>query len=333
MTEQFKTFESTKFEIVDSADDFASDEEREAFASVTSNPTATWVKFILTDDIPNENRQRVPEDEFSNLIKSGQFMPIKMAEAKINDGHPESFPLGVITHLKQFKNQIIGLAALWQRERPEDVALVKEKFANKEPLELSWEILHTGSTFTDDGVEELRGTVLRAVTFVGQPAYAGRTPVLAVAATQADSTVEDTKLEELQKLQEEKEGLVQALAQKEEELKSINEELSSLREYKDVIEKAKEELVKIDEIKTKFAEAGISKTEEYFVTNKDMLLGLTPGAFDFMVQELVAFASARQAESSLKTDNGVPNLNALPGAEGEPSLKDLADFLRKNAKK
>ena len=40
----------------------------ESFASITLNPFVTWMKFILTDDKPNGNKQVIPENEFDNLI-------------------------------------------------------------------------------------------------------------------------------------------------------------------------------------------------------------------------------------------------------------------------
>jgi len=153
----------------------------EAFAAISLNPLVTWIKFILTDDKPNGNNQRVPKTEFANLIKSGIFMPIKMAFGQISEGHGDTFPVGVITHLKEVGDQIRGIGALWSRERPEDIEYIKEEFAANRPLNLSWEIAHESSEKQEDGVENLKNAALRAVTLVGMPAYEGRTPILAVA--------------------------------------------------------------------------------------------------------------------------------------------------------
>jgi hypothetical protein len=153
----------------------------EATSAISVNPLVTFVKFILTDDKPNGNKQMVPKEEFANLIKSGIFMPLKMHLGEIKDGHSESFPIGVITQLKEEGDRILGIAALWNKERPEDIELIKTKFANKEPLNLSWEIKYTQSELNETGIEILKDTALRAVTLVGLPAYGGRTPILAVA--------------------------------------------------------------------------------------------------------------------------------------------------------
>ena len=167
----------------------------EAYAAVTRNPMVSWAKFILTDDKPNANKQRIPKEEFPNLINSGIFMPIKMATGQIKEGHEESVPLGVITHLKDLGNQVGGLAALWKKERPDDVDLVKKMIDEGKKPQLSWEIAYSSTKENDNGVSDLLGTSLRASTVVGMPAYEGRTPIIALAAK--NSNEEDSTLEEL----------------------------------------------------------------------------------------------------------------------------------------
>jgi hypothetical protein len=154
----------------------------EAFSSVLINPAVSWAKFILTDDRPNENNQRIPLSEFPNLIKSGTYMPVKMAKGEIKDGHEDSEPLGVMAHLKQEGNKIVALAALWSRERPADIQYIKNLIDAGTPVNVSWEILYGDIGLGDDGVVDLSDTALRAATIVGMPAYAGRTQILAVAA-------------------------------------------------------------------------------------------------------------------------------------------------------
>lgn len=160
----------------------------EANASLMLNPTVVWAKFILTDDLPNGNNQRVPTDEFDNLIISGLHMPVKMAEGKIEEGHKSSKPLGVITHLKKDKdpitnaNIIVALAALWASERPSDVAYVRELMEANEEVNVSWELGYRDSRIAEGGVEDLIDTVLKAVTLVTRPAYQGRTRFISMAA-------------------------------------------------------------------------------------------------------------------------------------------------------
>lgn len=165
-----------------------SSEMGEAFASYMLNPTVVWAKFILTDDKKNANSQRIPEEEFKNLMASGIHMPVKMALGEIKPGHDDSKPLGVITHLKKIvseegANALVALAALWSDERPSDVQYIKDRFASNLPVNISWEILFSDSLWNEEqGSEDLLGTVLKAATVVGEPAYEGRTSFLSVAA-------------------------------------------------------------------------------------------------------------------------------------------------------
>lgn len=153
-----------------------------AMASIiATDQVITWAKFILTDDKPNVNGQRVPAEEFDNLIKTGVYKPIKMALGEIKDGHEDAKPIGVITNLTKEGNKVVALAALWDHEREEDVAQVKEMVNSNKPVNVSWEIFY-GRHRDVDGISDLLDTILRAVTIVGMPAYAGRTQLLAVAA-------------------------------------------------------------------------------------------------------------------------------------------------------
>lgn len=154
----------------------------EATASaVGTDQVVTWAKFILTDDKPNENGQRIPVEEFDNLIRTGVFKPVKMAIGEIKDGHEESRPLGVITNLVRDGNKIMALAALWAHERADDIEKIKEMLHNNNPVNVSWEILY-GRSSNSNGVSDLHDTILKAATIVGIPAYAGRTQFIAVAA-------------------------------------------------------------------------------------------------------------------------------------------------------
>jgi hypothetical protein len=317
-------------------DEFA--EIKEAVSStVSDNMTISWAKFILTDDQVNENKMRIPQSEFSNLIRTGTYMPFKMAYEKPKDGHEESYPLGVIAQLKQSGNQVVALAALWKREREQDIEYIKTCIAEKTPVNVSWEILHDDSKFDEDGIEDLLGTSLRGVTIVGRPAYAGRTPVLQVASveTQDNSNSEDNTLDELEQLKQEMIELKASLASKEAELAEkvtkfteMETELASLREYKEAIEQKEAALARVLEVKDTFSKAGITKPDTYFEENKEKLLSMNKGDLEFMVQELVAFSSTTQeADSSTE----IPDLSGK--GPKEYNLKELAEELRKDSSK
>lgn len=325
-------FDSNMVQLLKEDESFSS-EDMETMASLSVNPLVTWAKFVLTDDIPNEKKERVPKEEFDNLIKSGVFMPIKMAESAINDDHSDAAPLGVITHLKKVKNQVVGLAALWKRERQEDIQMIKEKFDKNEPINLSWEIVYGDTETSADGVTDLLDTSLRAATIVGMPAYAGRTTFTALASKEKQEEI----LEELEKLQKELDTLKESyssledqLKEKSTELEELNPELDKLRQYKTEIEDEKEKVQKLGKIQEKFSSAKIEKGEEYFSENGEMLLGLSEDALDFMIQELVAFASTKEEdeEDGEEVHSSIPNLkNQKPEKELDP-IK-LAEEARK----
>lgn len=316
--------------ILDSTNDL-----NDAEASVSLNPSFVWTKFVLTDDKPNQNKQRIPKEEFANLIKSGIFAPVKMSFGEINENHDESFPIGVITHLKEENDKILGMAALWSRERQEDVLKIKQMVADGNLPQLSWEILFENSVQEETGVEALANTVLRAVTLVSMPAYKGRTPIYAAASTNINS--EDNSVEELEKLQARISELDTALKAKDEEIASLNAkiaesepELVSLREFKSAIETEKELAEKLASIKQKFSDAGLTKEDTYFETNKEQLLGLSENTIDFMIQELVAFSSKKETEASTKEKKEIPVFGADTNDSDYEDPKKLAEMLRKS---
>lgn len=294
------------------------DDEQLAEAAIAANHSFNYLKFILTDDQPNANRQRIPKEEFENVIRTGFFTPLKMARGGIREGHEFSEPLGVITHLKENDNQIRGLAALWSEERPEDVAFIKKAYADKRPLNISWELGYTASSYEDDGTENLHGVTLRAATLVDLPAYKGRTPVIQVASEQK----EDTDLDELEKTQKELEDTRELLVKAQEELDALKEqlqelegqasELEELREFKAEIDREIEEEKALDAIKAKFADAGVEKTDEYFYENKERLLAMAQEDLEFMLQEIVSFSSKEEEEDE-KEDNEESGLQ-IPNA-------------------
>lgn len=165
------------------SDDEVESEFGVATAAVAPTDKAiTWAKFVLTDNKPNGNNQRIPDEEFESVIRTGLYKPVKMGLGEIKDGHDGAKPLGVITNLKREGDVILGLAALWDHERSGDVSMVKKAVNSGKPVNVSWELLY-GRKDVIDGVENLRDIILTAATIVGIPAYAGRTQFIAVAAS------------------------------------------------------------------------------------------------------------------------------------------------------
>lgn len=157
----------------------------EAFASVSLNPYFQWAKIVVTDDLPNANKHRVPQEEFDNIIKTGIFAPIKMAESGISRGHDEAMgkPIGTISQLTKVGNKVIALAALWKKERPDDIEGLKKMFDTGLYPNVSWELSYAESSMEED-VEVLHGISLNGLAVVSQPAYEGRTAIFALAEKQ-----------------------------------------------------------------------------------------------------------------------------------------------------
>lgn len=165
----------------------------EAAAAIGLNPFFSWAKFILTDADTNLNGQRIPEEEFENLIRTGIFTPLKMDFYKVSEGHSEAEkkPIGVITNIKKDvineSPALVALAALWRKERPEDVSLLKKMIDEGNPPKVSWEITYSQAEVDEQNAEVLKGTVLTGVAIVSNPAYEDRTRFLAMAAEESES--------------------------------------------------------------------------------------------------------------------------------------------------
>lgn len=294
-----------------------------ADASVSLNPSFSWAKFILTDDQANENKQRIPKQEFSNLIKTGVLAPIKMEVGDPNGDHANSTPLGVISHLKEVDNRIEGLAALWTREREEDVTALKEMYKGGRLPQLSWEVMYEESQTDDSGIEDLLGTALRAVTIVGMPAYAGRTPIVALA---SKNETEDDNVDELEQSKARITELEQIVASKDEELTTIKTQMTELQSYKDTAEKEKADIAKLASIRQKFSDSGLSKEDTYFVENKERLLSMPDETLDFVIQEMVSFSRV-----TATSEVHLPPI--VDKTSGELSIKEIAERLRQEKTK
>jgi hypothetical protein len=322
----------------------------EAFASLVSiNPYVRWIKFVLLDDQPNKNKQRIPKEEFDNVLKTGMYMPLKSEAGTLSGDHKDSGPLGVITNLTKEGNRVLGLAALWERERPEDIKLLKESFASGNKINISWELTYN-EKIPQDGYTDLVGISLNAATIVGMPAYAGRTPIVALASTENNGTEENSseivvgvsemedKLNELETITKERDDALEvnktlteeitslktSLTQKDSDMESMRQELASLKEFKSSIDAEKERVTKLDNLKKLFSESGLEVTEDYFADAErvNKLLSMDESAINFLIQETVSFKKA--AEASVEGSVKVPKL----GSNSHLSTKSPAEIGR-----
>lgn len=317
--------------------DGSEEDFKEATAALALNSAMSFAKFIFTPDTPNQNKQRIPQEEFDNVIRTGLFSPFKMAKGEISDGHKGGVPIGVVTHLKKENNCIKGLAGLWKGESEFEIKLLKEKLARGEKPQVSWEVSYRGEDISEEGVATLRDVSVTGVMVVGRPAYAGGTPILAMAAvetpdkntdmeenTHVTNEEYDTKILELETANT---VLKQALADKDVEVASVKEENTTLAEFKLNIEKEQTKNQKVASVKTKFEKAGISKDEDYFNTHSDELLGMEDSVLDFMLQEMVSFATATAtAALDSKNKEGLP---PIVSDTTTFNIKEIASSLRK----
>jgi len=255
----------------------------EAVASISLNPNVAWLKMVVTDDKPNANGMRIPKEEFANVIKTAVFMPLKMAAGEIAEGHEDSFPLGTIAHLIEKEDHIIALAALWEKERPDDVEYLRNRYKNGQSIDVSWELNYdvNASVKDEDGILNLRNIEMNAVTTVGLPSYMGRTNVVALASKEQIGDMKtmdtinredhekivsglNTKIGDLEKELSDTTKELQELRPLKEELVSVKAELTEIKpkyeeleQFKATADAEKEKKEKLEQIRTKFKEAGL----------------------------------------------------------------------------
>lgn len=305
----------------------AADEFSEA---AVNNPFITWAKAIICDDKPNANNERIPVEEFDNMIRSGIYSPVKMAEEIT--GHQDALgkPIGTITNLMKSGNQLKALIALWTLERQEAVATLQEMVADGNLPQLSWEIAFSEVEENSDGVKDLHGVVLNGAAVVRQPAYKGRTPIYATA---EDINPEGNNLDELEQVKAQLAEALEKIEQLSSNAETISTELDSLKserdqllQFKQSVEMASAELEKLASIKAKFVEAGISKDDNYFEDNRNVLLKLEEAELDFFIQNLIAF---KNSEASVKSQNGsLPNVGTDNDSVLIKDPRELAKALR-----
>lgn len=281
------------------------DEELPDYAqsAVTTNPNITWIQFVFTDDLPNGNKKRIRREEFSNIIKSGVHMPIKMQPGDPEGKHELSKPLGTITNLVERENKVLGLAALWHKEFPEDVGLLKDKHSQGEPLNLSWELFYEDSETAEDGIEDLKGTTVRGITFVGDPAYKGRTTAFSMSEQDEEKIMEDK--EKIAELEQEVRDLKTKLGEITSDLESKVEELSTvstardeLADWKSQREAEAARAQTLRERRDALKEAGVEFSDEEFTSREDRIAAMSDEEFEFYSQEVAAFSKKSQETSN-----------------------------------
>jgi len=290
-------------------------ESLEAHASLFGDHVM-WLKFIFTDDGANANKQGIRQEEFDNLIRTGRLKPFKKMKGSISDGHDNAIPIGTIASMEKVENKIEAIAAIWEREFPEDVEQIREAHANQGNLNVSWEVLYQDEVLDEFGVSWLTGVSTRAATLVNIPAYEGRTPILAVAAKQTvtkdekegDSSMEleqlkaqlEVKEEKLSEASEKVEKLETELAETKSSLEELQTELKELEELRQFKEQVEADRARNEQLNTRFkqiAEAGVEMSRDDFNAEAERWLGMDDEAFSFVLKMLVNTPS-NQSEAS-----------------------------------
>jgi hypothetical protein len=325
-----------------------------ATASQT-NPLTTSVEFVFTDFLPNKNKQGVPREETANLIATGIDMPVKadFRRGKIGD-HPFSFPVGHITHLEARDDQIIGRGVIYKDEFPELAGHLEKASASESGVHFSWELYHGGHSVDDAGVTWFKDCVVAATTIVANPAYGGRTPLLAMASEDmterikelerqvaslqltidgsnhsmdpmeelkqqvADLTARFTTLETQQPTEETQEPVISP------DVAALTSELEELRTFKADMEKQQARAAVITTRREALKD--VLNTEE-FDKKADFIADLTDAQFTTFSESLASVAQKTKQSASFRGITLMPDPLGS-GDTSDTSISGLAKALR-----
>jgi len=150
-----------------------------------SHPLQTKLSLILTDFLPNGNKQGIPETEKQNILATAMNQPIKINFDGVDyGGHTGAIPLGPITRVFESVDgdrPIIAAEGVIWADLYEPIA-DHLKVAFSEGVGTSWEIYYEDSTVDASGTEWLLGCVFGGTCVVKVPAYGPtRTRILAIA--------------------------------------------------------------------------------------------------------------------------------------------------------
>ena len=315
-----------------------------ALADGKEDALRAWVKFVFTDDQPNANRQGIPLEEFASISKDLVYMPIKMFLGGPT-GHKNATPLGTITSASIQGNQILAEGALWKTEYDDSINVIRKLLEDNKPVNFSWEVLYTESEIKE-GVEWLRGVKPKGSTIVENPAYEGRTPLVALAEKKID-TIEEL-LDSLQDIvspelltalaarptnnkssdedggtMDELEALKKRIAELEASLRATEDDKSAISEQLTLAQKelqdtkdAEAARVRAEARTKKLSDAGVTVSAEKL----ERLLSMSDEDFDFVVAEL--------AEATKKTSDAEKKVPGFKTGEPADSKAFIKEYLK-----
>ena len=200
------------------------------FSVAEAHPLQTKITFVLTDFLPNSNRQSIPKSEAANILATAKNMPIKINfDGTSENGHTRAIPVGPITDTRldtvDGNEVVLAEALLWKSEYPEIDEYLKSAQSESKRVGTSWELYYKESR-SEDGIEWLEGIVVAGTAIVKVPAYGDRTPILSIA--------EERKMEE--KVTE----LEAAFAELKAQLENTQKELEKAQSERDQLRAEKE---------------------------------------------------------------------------------------------
>lgn len=315
-----------------------------ACASV-KHPLQTNIRFILTDFLPNKNKEAIPYSEAENITTSAIGMPVKIRFDGVGaKGHAGSRPIGPITSAWVEDEKIIAEATIWNREFADVDVFLKEANAEEKSIGTSWEIFYGKDEKDGDGNTWFHDTVFAATTIVEKPAYGStRTRIFAVSemdevsktpeADKISSTVNDlyklaSILNEMWHEVYEEELAANTLDNATEVIDRARSILNTLRNNRKAMAEEKELLEQIEALKSEnlalaefkrgieierlfSARAEVLKdlfSAEDITTRKDMLIALSEEAFTAYVTDLKAVVR-KPAQAETKENIRIPDLS------------------------
>ena len=324
------------------------------------NPLLMRVRFIFTDDKPNENNQGIEYEDFPAVMRSAINAPIKMrylGDVGVG-GHPMSVTIGHITDMEEDvtsdgTHRLIANGIVYAGEYPKEAAFLRESFKNGEAPGISWELAYKEEK-KQGPIEWLKGIITRAATFVKHPAYGTRTALLALASDQNLSDEEldkeiiafaqnispknedkggsNTVEEELKKLQAELEAKITEI----ETLTSAKSELEAKVISQEEVIATYQRNQLVAERTAKVSQAGlILETDpERLAKKQEFWASLKEEDFEEYLADLSAAAKVTTAQSRTAQASATDGIPRVEGVADIPlTLDDIKDKFRKMNRK
>lgn len=298
-----------------------------AVAQEEGNPLLRKLRFILTDYKPNVNNMVVPKEEAAKIAETARFMPVKINfDEGEPGGHAEADVIGVIQEAEVLEDHVVAEAYIWENEHKDVVEWLDYCEKNDVPVHFSWELFYDeAKSSVVDGITYLRDVILKAVAIVKNPAYRGRTTMIAFS-----------------ELKEQEEGGTISMEDKHTEtVEQLKAELEELRKFKQEVERQKAIEAKRLLIAEAFNKSGLSQlfneSRLYFAEN------LSEEQLSFYIEDLknivAAFSSKeekqqpeqKEAQSESLRYLNVPNPIVSQSVSLDP--KSVAQYIRQHLNK